>query len=102
MSHEHPDGCRRGIKYGDSIFFDNIPPPFNRRIIESPFVNDCSCPVCQWSVYYLAMPGKPANISSAPVDRFFSQIEDPLISRTIVYQIATCTVDNSFGLTRSP
>jgi len=50
----------------------------------------------------LAVPGDPADIGGAPVDGFFSNIENPLIGCVVEYHIPTRAMDDAFRLAGGP
>ena len=70
------DSCWRRVKNRDLIFFDDFPESILSRMVRSTFIHHTRSPISQNSVYDVAMPRHPADISRTPVDIIFFKIKD--------------------------
>src|SRR5436305_426376 len=70
------DGHGRGVEAVDPVIFNELPNPVRLRPVRCAFIHERSGAIRQRAVDDIAMSGYPADISGAPVNVLFPQVED--------------------------
>ena len=93
---ERANGRGRGVKNVYAVALDDAPEPIRLRMIGRAFVHQHRRAVRKRSVNDIAVPGYPANVSSAPVEVLIFDIENPFGRKVGLQQISGGGVKDAF------
>ena len=96
------DRGRGRVQHVDLVALDNRPPAVLIRKVGDAFVNDPGRPVTQRRVDDVAVPGHPADIRSAPVNRVGLDVEDVVVGRRSADQVPGRRVDDTLRFRGGP
>ena len=77
--HVGPDRRRRGVEDVDLVALDDLPPAVLVREVRRALVHDAGRAVAERPVDDVAVPGHPADVGGAPVDRVGLDVEDVVV-----------------------
>ncbi len=97
--HQGANGSRSGINNCNSKLVANLPEPPGIRVGGNPFKHKRSSTVGKRAVNNIAMSRHPADIGGAPEDIVVMDIENNLMGKRNLQQVATCGMKNALGLT---
>ena len=79
--HVRADRRRCRVEDVDLVALDDVPPAILVGEVRRPLVHDAGRPVAQRAVHDVAVPGDPADVGGAPVDRVGLDVEGVVVRR---------------------
>ena len=100
-THQAADGSRSGVKDGDAVMLDHLPPAVGVGMVGRTLVHEAGGAQDQRRIDNVAVAGDPARIGRAPPAILFLDVEDPLQGGAGVDLIAAMRVQQSLWLAGS-
>ena len=98
--HVRADRRRRRVEDVDLVALDDVPPAVLVGEVGRPLVHDAGRPVAERAVHDVAVPGDPADVGGAPVDRVGLDVEDVVVRRRDADEVAAGRVRDPLRLRR--
>ena len=90
----------RGIENRHSVFFDDLPESPEIWLIRRALVHYLRGSIGERAVNDVRMPGDPPDISGAPVNILFADVEDVFKRGVGACQVTAAGVENALGFSR--